>query len=73
VLYRRGHGAEGLDWLKRAYSVDPDPEIAAHLGEVEWRLGDRTGAERTWREALEKNPGDAHVKKAIERNHGAGS
>ena len=73
VLYRRGHGAEGLDWLKRAYSVDPDPEIAAHLGEVEWRLGDRTGAERTWREALEKNPGDPHVKKAIERNHGAGS
>ncbi len=70
VLHRRGRSAEGANWLQRAYAVDPDPEIAMHLGEVQWALGDRTAAERTWRAALEKNPGDLHLKKALERNLG---
>ena len=70
VLHRRGRSAEGLDWLQRAYAVDPDPEIAAHLGEVQWALGDRGAAERTWRGALDKNPGDPHLTKALERNLG---
>jgi tetratricopeptide (TPR) repeat protein len=70
VLHRRGRSAEGLDWLQRAYAVDPDPEIAAHLGEVQWALGDRATAERTWRTALDKSPGDPHLKHALERNLG---
>ena len=70
VLHRRGRSAEALDWLKRAYAVDPDPEIAAHLGEVQWTLGDRAVAERTWREALERTPGDPHLKRALARNLG---
>jgi len=70
VLHRRGHDAEGLAWLQRAYAVDPDPEIAAHIGEVQWALGDRAAAERTWRSALDKSPGDPHLKQALERNLG---
>jgi tetratricopeptide (TPR) repeat protein len=70
VLHRRGHNAEGLAWLQRAYAVDPDPEIAAHIGEVQWTLGDHAAAERTWRSALDKSPGDPHLKQALERNLG---
>ncbi len=70
VLHRRGDNAAGAEWLKRAYAADPDPEIASHVGEVEWSLGDRAGAEQTWRAALEKNPGDPHLLHAIERNLG---
>jgi tetratricopeptide (TPR) repeat protein len=73
VLHRRGHSAEALDWLQRAYAADPDPEIAAHVGEVQWTLGDHPTAERTWHEALERNPGDPHLKQALERNRGPGS
>jgi tetratricopeptide (TPR) repeat protein len=70
VLHRRGHDTDGLAWLQRAYALDPDPEIAAHLGEVQWTLGDRAAAERTWRTALEKSPGDPHLTEALERNLG---
>jgi tetratricopeptide (TPR) repeat protein len=70
VLHRRGRSSDAMSWLQRAYAVDPDPEIATHLGEVQWALGDRAAAERTWRAALEKNPGDPHLKQALERNLG---
>jgi tetratricopeptide (TPR) repeat protein len=70
VLHRRGRSAEGLDWLKRAYAREPDPEIAAHLGEVQWALGDRAAAERTWRTALEKTPGNRHLQEALDRHIG---
>ncbi|MBS0373215.1 MAG: tetratricopeptide repeat protein [Proteobacteria bacterium] len=70
VLYRRGRGAEGLEWLRRAYAAESDPEIATHVGEVEWSLGDRSGAERTWRSALDRNPGDPHLLKALEQHLG---
>lgn len=70
VLYRRGRAGEALDWLKRAYANDPDPEIATHLGEAQWTLGDRAGAEKTWREALERTPDDAHLKDALARHLG---
>ncbi len=70
VLHRRGHSAEGLEWLRRAYASDADPEIATHIGEVQWALGDRAGAEQTWRTALERSPADPHLRRAIERNLG---
>jgi len=34
----------------------PDPEIAAHLGEVLWALGRRDEAARLWRDAAKANP-----------------
>jgi predicted Zn-dependent protease len=71
VLHRRGRSAEGLDWLKRAYAREPEAEIAAHLGEVQWAMGDRDGAERTWRTALEKAPGNRHLEEALKRHLGS--
>lgn len=70
VLYRRGHAPEAVDWLKRAYAGEPDAEVAAHLGEVQWALGDTAAAEHTWREALERSPGERHLTEALERHAG---
>jgi tetratricopeptide (TPR) repeat protein len=56
VKYRRGDLTQSLNFLKRAYSERPDPEIAAHLGEVLWTSGDRKEAESLWRGSLEQHP-----------------
>ena len=43
VLYRMGSAKEALDYLQQAYAKRPDPEIAAHLGEVLWAQGQQAG------------------------------
>jgi tetratricopeptide (TPR) repeat protein len=51
VLFRQGHGEQALPYLNEAYADEHDGDIAAHLGEVLWRLGRRSDAERIWSEA----------------------
>jgi tetratricopeptide (TPR) repeat protein len=60
VLYRQGHGEEALTYLNEAYAYDRGSEIAAHLGEVLWRLGRRADAERIWSEASKEGE-DNHL------------
>ena len=45
VEFRMGNNAEALRILQAAYKDRPDPEIAAHLGEVLWTLGQREKAQ----------------------------
>lgn len=52
VEYRSGNHAEALRILKKAYADKPDAEIAAHLGEVLWTLGQKDEALAVWREGL---------------------
>lgn len=56
VQYRRGQLGQALDYLKRAYAVQADPEIAAHLGEVLWQRGQRDEAIQTLQDALREHP-----------------
>ncbi|APE29877.1 hypothetical protein BOX17_02180 [Halomonas aestuarii] len=44
VRYRQGDAAGALPWLERAWSAMPDQEIAAHLIEVLWVLGEEERA-----------------------------
>ena len=67
VEYRLGHVAQGLQYLERAFQQRPDPEIAAHLGEVLWAKGDKPGAEKVWREALRDNPENNELQKVIKK------
>jgi predicted negative regulator of RcsB-dependent stress response len=67
VLFRQGRNEEALKWLKRAYSLRPDAEIAAHLGEVLWVTGSRAEAQRIWKEAVAKTPSNETLIKTIER------
>ena len=46
----------GKKYLKMAYETRPDPEIAAHLGELLWFQGDEKAAEKLWTDALNVNP-----------------
>lgn len=52
VEFRLGNKARALQILKAAYARRPDPEIAAHLGEVLWASGQREQALKIWREGL---------------------
>lgn len=63
--YRQGHLRQAKALLSKAYAILPDAEIAAHLGLVEWALGDTKGAFKTWNEALEKSPDNLLIKQAI--------
>jgi len=52
VEFRLGNKAEALRILEAAYKTRPDAEIAAHLGEVLWSLGQRDKATAIWKEGL---------------------
>lgn len=52
VEFRMGNAKQALSILKAAYTKRPDPEIAAHLGEVLWSQGQQDEAKRVWREGL---------------------
>ena len=48
-------------------SIRPDPEIAAHLGEVLWVLGEKVEARRVWEAALRETPDDERLLDVIRR------
>lgn len=52
VEFRLGNLERALTILRAAYAKRPDPEIAAHLGEVLWVKGQRDEALKIWREGL---------------------
>ena len=52
LLFKQGDPAAALPWLQRAYTAFPDPEVAAHLGEVLWVLGRQNEAHQIWNAAL---------------------
>jgi len=56
VLYRMGRGKEGVDYLQKAFKLRPDAEIAAHLGEVLWAIGQHDQAQKIWGGALKDHP-----------------
>lgn len=56
VHYRLGKLDMAADYLRRAYTAQTDPEIAAHLGEVLWKQGKYSEALQTWEEALKVHP-----------------
>ncbi len=67
VLYHQGEYEQALDYLTRAYAAFPDPEVAAHLGEVLWASGDREGARRIWQGALDEDPEHKVLRATLER------
>jgi len=57
--YRMGNLVKSLEFLRRAYNANPDPEIAAHLGEVLWVQGVQEQAKKVWADALKSHPDNA--------------
>jgi Flp pilus assembly protein TadD len=56
VYYRLGDIGHAIEQLRRAYAIQQDPEIAAHLAEVLWKQGQREEAKQILDQALSANP-----------------
>jgi len=56
VHYRLGNLKLAAEYLRKAYEIQGDPEIAAHLGEVLWKQGLIEEAKKIWADALLINP-----------------
>ncbi len=54
--FRSGNLARAQEYLERAFKMRPDPEIAAHLGEVLWARGQRDEAGKLWQSSLQTHP-----------------
>lgn len=67
VYFKMGNHEGGLDYLQRAFKRRPDPEIAAHLGEVLWAKGNRADAETLWRDALKSHPDNDVLRDTVKR------
>lgn len=67
VEYRMGNTKEALRLLDEAYRKRPDPEIAAHLGEVLWQLGQRERARAVWKEGLLLNAANETLRETLKR------
>ncbi len=59
VYYKQGNFEQAVVTLQKAYNVQADPEIAAHLGEVLWKQGQHEQARKIWDAAINKNPDNA--------------
>ncbi len=67
VLFRQGRLEEAVEYLTRAYTRFPDPEVAAHLGEVLWAQGDTEAALNVWQGALLKQPDHKVLRETLQR------
>jgi tetratricopeptide (TPR) repeat protein len=67
VLYRQGQITEALDYLKRAHALRPDPEIAAHLGELLWVSGQRDEARKLWSSVQKEHPNNEVLQNTVNR------
>lgn len=67
IQFRMGRLQQALQILQAAYTQRPDAEIAAHLGEVLWVLGEKDRAARIWREGLLLNPENTTLRQTLLR------
>lgn len=67
VHFKRNEHEKALEYLTEAYEVFPDPEVAAHLGEVLWSLGREGDARRILDHATEQDPDDRTLADTLER------
>jgi Flp pilus assembly protein TadD len=67
VEFRLGNLQEAARILSEAYKDKPDPEIAAHLGEVLWSLQQRDRALAVWREGHMMNPDNETLQETLQR------
>jgi len=67
VLHRMGQNRDALGWLTRAYAEEKDGEIAAHLGETLWALGQHSQARAIWDQAIAQEPDHRYLLNTVRR------
>lgn len=67
LRYRQGRFDEAITQLRKAYSLYPDPEIAAHLGEALWLNGAEQEARQLVEKALVDSPDDYNLQQVMQK------
>ena len=67
VQYRLNNFDEAVIHLRRALELFKNDEVAAHLGEVLWIMGEQTEANQIWDDALELAPDSDILKNVMKR------
>ncbi len=67
VLFNLGDYDAALTHLERAFELYPDPEVAAHIIDTQWALGQQELALDMLREQLEQHPDSPHLQELDQR------
>jgi tetratricopeptide (TPR) repeat protein len=67
VYYKLGQYSESEALLREAHKAFPDPEVAAHLGEVLWIQGRQFEARDVWRDGLGRVPDHPIILETVKR------
>lgn len=67
VYYQLGNLTDAATYLRKATELSSDPDIAAHLGEVLWKMDNRDEAIIVFSKALEKAPEHALLNDTLKR------
>jgi tetratricopeptide (TPR) repeat protein len=67
VEFRLGNMQEARRILEGAFQKKKDAEIAAHLGEVLWMLGEHDAARGVWRDGQRLDPGNETLLNTLKR------
>jgi len=67
VEFRLGNFGSALIYLQKAYKDRADAEIAAHLGEVLWKMKRQDEALQVWREGLNSAPNNETLQETLQR------
>jgi tetratricopeptide (TPR) repeat protein len=62
-----GNLGAALSYLQKAYIDRSDAEIAAHLGEVLWKMKRHEEALKVWREGLNTSPTNETLQETLQR------
>ena len=65
VLFRLGKPREALGHLRHAFALQKDADIASHLGQVLWVLGEREEARKYFDEARRIDPENRALQRAL--------
>ena len=69
AYYLKGDAEIALPYLRYSFESQPEPEVAAHLGEVLWALGKRDQAVDVWTQAAHLT-GDKKIWRETLKRHG---
>jgi len=56
IHFKLGNLDIASQFIKKAYAINKDPEIAAHLGEILWSQGKEEEAKKIWNNSLNRYP-----------------
>lgn len=65
--FKQGNVQQALTLLEKAYRLRDDVEIATHLGEVLWSLGEKQRAQEVFQAALKKDASNETLKSTLQR------